>query len=433
MKTAAIIAEYNPFHNGHRYQIEETRRATGADFILVIMSGDFVQRGAPALCNKYIRTRMALLNGADVVIELPALYAVSSAEYFAQGAVTLLNRLGVIDYLSFGSESGNLPLIKDIADLLLSDSPEYRDLLHSFLKKGLSYPAARWQAVSILLFSGEKNASSVFCMELLANPNNILGLEYCKALTASQSTIQPFTVKRAGSGYHDPVLQQDAHSFSSASAIRHAICRFGSASAACHGDNAEPEYKNQVPSSVYQLLEKNQVLSHPITSNDFSAMLHYKLLTKAETGFHDFLDCSTDLSDKICKQLPHFTSFTDFCSLLKSKDITYTRISRILLHILLDLKQQDSFRQPMAKRTLALPYARLLGFKKAASPLLSAMKKNSSVPMISKLADASLLLTEKEYFLLQTDIRCAQIYEAARYHLTGESPVNEFRQSPIVI
>lgn len=433
MKTAAIIAEYNPFHNGHRYQIEETRRATGADFILVVMSGDFVQRGAPALCNKYIRTHMALLNGADVVIELPVLYAVSSAEYFAQGAVTLLNRLGVIDYLSFGSESGNLPLLKGIADLLLSDSPEYRDLLHSFLKKGLSYPAARWQAVSLMLFSGEKTASSACCMELLASPNNILGLEYCKALTASKSTIQPFTVKRAGSGYHDPVLQQDAHSFSSASAIRHAICRSGSASSICHADNAGPEFKNQVPSSVYHLLEKNQVLSHPLTADDFSAMLHYKLLTQAETGFHGFLDCSTDLSDKICKQLPHFTSFTDFCSLLKSKDITYTRISRILLHILLDLKKQDSFRQPMAKRTLALPYARLLGFKKTASPLLSAIKKNSSVPMISKLADASSLLTEKDYFLLQTDIRCAHIYEAARYHLTGASPVNEFRQSPIIL
>lgn len=433
MKTAAIIAEYNPFHNGHRYQIEETRRATGADFILVVMSGDFVQRGAPALCNKYIRTHMALLNGADVVIELPALYASSSAEYFAQGAVTLLNRLGVIDYLSFGSESGNLPLIKSIADLLLSDSPEYRDLLHSFLKKGLSYPAARWQAVSLLLFSGEKTATAACCMELLISPNNLLGLEYCKALAAAKSTIQPFTVKRAGSGYHDPVLQQDTHTFSSASAIRHAICHFGSASATCHAGSAEPEYKNQMPSSVYQLLEKNQVLSHPITSNDFSAMLHYKLLIQAEAGFQDIFDCTGDLSDKICKRLPLFTSFTDFCSLLKSKDITYTRISRILLHILLDLKKQDIFRLPMTERALSLPYARLLGFKKTASPLLSAMKKNSAVPMISKLADAPSRLSEKDYLLLQTDIRCAHIYEAAKYHLTGLAPVNEFRQSPIVL
>ena len=148
MKTAAIIAEYNPFHNGHQYQIEETRRRTEADFILVLMSGDFVQRGAPALCNKYIRTKMALLGGADLVIELPCLYALSSAEFFAGGAVALLNQLNVVDILSFGSESGNLSLFEKCTDAVIRHDDEITPFIQKKLKCGIPFPAARAQAVS---------------------------------------------------------------------------------------------------------------------------------------------------------------------------------------------------------------------------------------------------------------------------------------------
>lgn len=418
MKTAAIIAEYNPFHNGHLYQIEETKRRTGADYILILMSGDFVQRGAPALCNKYIRTEAALLNGADAVIELPALYAVSSAEYFAQGSIALLNRLNIVNVLSFGSEADDIALLNQCARLLLEEPNAYRSVLLSGLGEGLSYPLARQKALNSMGVSEEISG-------LLSGPNNILGLEYCKALMASHSRIAPFTLKRAGSGYHEASLQTGSSPLSSATAIRNAID--------FSGKSCNRELMRHLPQGVYELLEKNQVLSHPVRSNDFSSLLHYRLLTMQEEGYASYLDCSSDFSDKIRKNLPSFNSYTDFCSLLKSKNLTYTRISRILLHILLSIKTPASYCIPTAGRCLPVFYARLLGFRKASSPLLSEIKKNSSIPLLSKLADADSLLSEEGRQLLHTDIRCSDIYEAQRFHLTGIPALNEFRQSPVIL
>ena len=231
MKTAAIIAEYNPFHEGHRYQIEETRKITGADYILVIMSGDFVQRGAPAIFNKYRRTKEALLGGADAVIELPSLYAVSSAEFFAGGGVTLLNQLGMVDYLSFGSESGDIDQIRYCANLLIDVPPSYQNALSLFLKQGLSYPAARNKAVLKTVCPPVSDQSftdiSAFSVEeinaLFSSPNNILAVEYCKALHALKSSVKPVTVKRQGAGYHEDSLSDDPMIFNSASAIRKAM------------------------------------------------------------------------------------------------------------------------------------------------------------------------------------------------------------------
>ena len=414
MKTAAIIAEYNPFHNGHRYQIEQTKKLTGADCILVVMSGDFVQRGAPALCNKYIRAEMALLNGADAVLELPALYAVSSAEYFAQGSVCLLNSLGAVDILSFGSESGDISLIRSLAKELISHSASYDAEIRRLLKEGLSFPAARQKAAASLCSSEA----------LMKEPNNILGLEYCKALYASESTIAPFTLKRAGSGYHNPSLPSllEEAPFCSASAVRDALTKNRGAKLASH-----------VPESVYNLLKKQQLFKNHMRADDFSALLHYKLISEKESGFDGYLDCSPDISEKICKNLGSFTTFSDFCGLLKSKDLTYTRISRILLHILLGLTVPECFLPAFTERLLPVSYARLLGFRRDCAPLLSHIKKNSSIPLISKLADAPALLDKEALSLLRFDIRCSDIYEAVYFHKTGEAPLNEYRQSPIIL
>ena len=305
MKTAAVIAEYNPFHTGHRYQIEQTRRLTGADYVLAVMSGDFVQRGAPAIYNKYIRTRMALLEGADAVIELPVLYALSSAEFFAQGGVRLLDRLGTVDFLSFGSEEGELSPILFCADLILSSPSGYQDSLSCLLRQGLSFPAARSRAILALCRPADREAAG----RVLTAPNNILALEYCKSLLAQKSRIRPITLKRQGNSYHDTALNSDSSGFSSASAIRNAIERGLS--------GVEENYPG-----------------HFLTADDFSALLHYRLLMEQEDGFCQYLDCSREISDKIIKNITRFTSFTDFCSLLKSKDVTYTRNSRNQKHIL---------------------------------------------------------------------------------------------------
>lgn len=416
MKTAAIIAEYNPFHNGHKYLIEETRRLTGADFVLVIMSGNFVQRGAPAIFNKYIRTRMALCGGADAVIELPSLYAVSSAEFFAGGGITLLNQLGMIDFLSFGSECGDIELIKNCAALLSLETPEYHCALQAFLRQGLSFPAARNKAVlRSLPVSGLSSdcKDTAFLSEetvntLFASPNNILALEYCKALLVSDSNITPVTIKRQGDSYHETMLNTDASVFSSASAIRIAI------------EHCNEAVTGNFPSCF-------------LTCDDFSALLHYKLLLEQEHGFSEYLDCSCGLSDKIIKNLPAFTNFTDFCSLLKSKDITYTRISRVLIHILLGITVPDSCSQPLTDRKPDVPYARLLGFRKDSAALLSSIKRNSSIPLISKLADASSLLDSHALSMLKQDILAGNIYETAYYNKYKKGPLNEYKQSPVIL
>lgn len=459
MKTAAIIAEYNPFHNGHHYQIEKTRDETGADFILVLMSGDFVQRGAPAFADKYTRTRLALTGGADVVIELPALYALSSAEYFAQGAVCLLERLNSADFLSFGSESGNLALFETCARILVENQAQISRNTTLGLKKGLSFPAARAEAFAELLplslsgdglpdegFSGAlgPRAASPQALSalrsnpakalsdvrsLLSSPNNILGLEYCKALLAAGSRIRPFTLKRKGCGYHDTTLAlpgnasssqpEDSSRFASASALRNALSQ---SPFACQGF---------VPDAVYELLASLQS-SSIVTQEDFSGLLHYKLLSEQDRGFADYLDCTPSLSDKIRRRLPLYTGFGDFCQLLKSRELTYTRVSRVLMHILLNIRTPDSFQADFATRSLPTPCARLLGFRKSASPLLSSLRKNSSIPLISRLADARRLLSGDAMHMLMQDIHCAEVYESVRRD--PRTPMrNEWKQSPIVL
>lgn len=413
MKTAAVIAEYNPFHAGHKYQIEETRRLTGADYILAVMSGDFVQRGAPAIYNKYIRTGMALSGGADAVIELPVLYAVSSAEYFAGGSITLLNRLGVTDYLSFGSECGDIELIQNCSRLLFSNSSAYNNTLSSFIRQGYSFPAARNKAVLQAVSSSGKNHMENDINTLFASPNNILALEYCKTLLATNSSIVPVTVRRQGDPYHETVVNKDPSVFSSASAIRNVIEQN-------HGPENTAVSSENLPSCF-------------LTCNDFSLLLHYKLLTQAGRGFTGYLDCTQDLSDKIVKNLPAFTDFTGFCSLLKSKDITYSRISRVLTHILLDITAPDSFKDPLAARNLPVPYARLLGFKKASSDLLAAIKKNSSIPLISKLADASSLMNNAAFMQMKQDIMAGNIYESVFSNKYKKEMLNEYRQSPVIL
>lgn len=417
MKIAAVIAEYNPFHNGHHYHLAKTRQLTGADYILVIMSGDFVQRGAPALCNKYLRTKMALLNGADAVLELPSLYALSSAEFFAQGAVSLLNQLGAVDFLSFGSESGELSSLLSLSRSLLSESAPFKETLSAALKSGLSFPAARADALT----SAPSLASAENLQNIPDSPNDILGMEYCKALLASGSAIKPFTLQRKGAGYHNDLLTSHTEEFSSASAIRKAILSEGILP------------KEQLPEASLKLLSENHVLSAPMDADDFSSLLHYRLLSEREQGFSRYLDCSPNLSDKICKHLSNYRSFTDFCMLLKSKDITYTRCSRMLMHILLNITWQESYRTPFAQRNLLLPYGRLLGFRKDAAPLLSALKKHSSIPLISKLADAEKQLAPEAFALLKQDIFCSDIYEAVHFAKTKELPLNEYRQSPVIL
>lgn len=410
MKVNGIIAEYNPFHNGHNYQLTESLRCTKAQYTVVVMSGSFVQRGAPAMVNKFKRAEMALLNGADLVLELPAIYATASAEYFATGAVALLDRLGVVTNLCFGSECGNAQLMRQIAEILLEEPKPFTKSLKQYLRQGLSYPNARTEAL-IQNYPFLNQYKYVF-----SSPNNILGIEYIKAILKSESSLEPVTVLRTGAGYHSRLPEDDQ---CSALAIRQAI--YAGADATF--------LKSSMPANAAAVLTEQLASIGPVHSNDFSDILYYKLIMEKSSGYEKYLDVSSDLSDRIRSRLDDYKGFDSFCDLLKTKEMTYTRISRCLLHIMLNIKKSD---MEKAKDMGIAPYARVLGFKKSSATLLTKIKEQSSIPLVTKLADAEELLDKAAYDMLRQDIRISQIYNGIIAHRNDSSPANEI-STPLVI
>lgn len=412
MNVAGIIAEYNPFHNGHLYHLTEAKKAANADYLIVVMSGNFTQRGIPALISKYERTKHALLAGADLVLELPMPYAISSAEYFALGSCALFRKLGVVNSLCFGMEQCDLETLSALAHIISDEPPKYQELLKQLLSTGLSFPKAQQEALSAYL-------PGLDC-SLLSTPNNRLGLEYLKALKKLDSSIHPFPIKRIGKGYDDTELSTDGLSeFSSASAIRNSVISSHDLSTIA----------NHVPEFVWSDLESLLNDKKFLLSKDLDLLLHYKLLQQDANTLQTYMDVNEDLANKILNHLPSYTGFDDFCLSLKSKDLTYTRISRLLLHILLDLKKRD---MKLLEELQHAPYGRILGFRKDSAALLHAIKENSSLPLISKLADASKILSPEAFQILEKEITSAHIYEAILSQKAGCAPVNEYTQ-PIIL
>lgn len=388
MKTVGIIAEYNPFHNGHLYQLKKAKEITGADFAVVVMSGDFTQRGTPAVFDKYTRCRLSLLAGADLCIELPVVFATASAELFAKGAVSLLSALGV-DALCFGSECGEIAPLQKIASLLFAEPPAYKEAMNKALKEGLSFPSARALAVRECAHAGSLSG-------VLGSPNNILGIEYLKALLALEKSGQhapvPYTIKREGDGYLSHTLSEE--SFCSAMALRKGIAE------------ENPDLLRYVPESIRQEFADTCQTKSALCADDFSGMLFYKLLSEKDTGYDAYLDVSSDLSDKIRKNLASFTTFSAFCeNSLKSKDITLTRVYRSLLHILLSIKKEDL--------PAAAPYARILGFREASIEVFGCLSREN-IPLLSRLKDASSFLSPEALSCLSKDIFAAHLYEHVR-------------------
>lgn len=410
MKVNGIIAEYNPFHNGHKYQLSESLRCTKAQYTVVVMSGSFVQRGAPAMVNKFKRAEMALLNGADLVLELPAIYATASAEFFATGAVALLDRLGVVTNLCFGSECGDAQLLRQIAEILLDEPKAFTKSLKQYLREGLSYPNARTEAL-IQNYPFLNQYKNVF-----SSPNNILGIEYIKAILKNESSLEPVTILRTGAGYHSRLPEDDQ---CSALAIRQAL----------YAGTDTAFLKNNMPSNAAAILTEQLSAIGPIRSDDFSDILYYKLITEKASGFEKYLDVSSDLSDRILSRLDNYKGFDSFCDLLKTKEMTYTRISRCLLHIMLNIKKTD---MEKSKDIGIAPYARVLGFKKSSSTLLTKIKERSNIPLVTKLADAEELLDKAAYDMLRQDIRISQIYNGIAARRADSSPANEI-STPLII
>ena len=419
MKIAGIIAEYNPFHTGHAYHIQKTRELTGADYIVVVMSGDFVQRGAPALMEKHLRAEMALLGSADLILEMPVQTATASAEGFAAGGVSLLDGLGVVDELCFGSECGDTEILMDVAEILVKEPSEYRNLLQQNLRAGMSFPAARSSA--LIGYIQEKIASGLNTLGtssehielVLSSPNNILGIEYCKALLRLNSRIIPHALLRKGSGYHDTdfSLLSD-EKFPSASGIRNLMKKSEKA-----GQSAD--FSRLIPSAsvsgFLDSLEKGAWLS----DSALDLPLHYKLLLESEETLKMYPELSDALIRRILKSRNQYEGFSQFADLLKTRDITRSAICRSLVRIFLDQKTTAPGH---------IPYARVLGFQKNSASLLSQIKKNSPIPLITKAADASAILDETALRLFNETCAASNLYEMLLCHKTGQPFIHEMKK-----
>ncbi|MGN0315157.1 MAG: nucleotidyltransferase family protein [Fusicatenibacter sp.] len=414
MIVTAVIAEYNPFHNGHAWQLLKARELTGADYLIVLMSGDFVQRGTPALLDKHVRAKMAILGGADLVLELPCMFSTGSAQYFSRGAVSLLDALSCVDFLCFGSECGEISPFLILSDILCKEPSDYQEVLQQLLRRGYSFPSARNKALVEYCTKNPKHLQGMTPGELndfLQWPNNILGLEYCQALLACHSAIQPVTISRQGSSYHEDQLPGDGQIFPSATAIRTAI-----------RSRSDPELLHAgIPKKSYPLLANALEANALLFEDDFNLLLAAKLLTETPKSLSSYFDITEDLANRIYRHKNEFTGIRQFTALLKTRELTYSRISRGLLHILLNLREV----QPPS-------YERVLGFQKTAGPLLSSITKNSTLPLITKPALAQEYLSEAAFSAFAQDIFAANLYETVRSQKNGTPFLHEY-QKPLVL
>ena len=400
MKIVGLIAEYNPFHNGHLYHIERAKEITGADSAIVVMSGNYVQRGAPAIMPKHLRAEVALEAGADIIFELPVCYACASAEYFAAGAVSLFEQLNCVDSVCFGSECGDYGLLERIARVAADEPEEYRILLSEGLKKGMSFPRARQAALTEYLRDDSLDI-------VLEQPNNILGIEYIKALYQKKSAIR----KLLSYASHSVSMEQEGM-FDEPS-MSEALTRL----------------EDMVPPSCIRTLEDTHRSRYPIYANDFSLPLKYQLLKETYTSLAEYLDISEDLANRILNHTNDFVTFDQFCDLLKTRDVTYSRLSRSLLHILLGIKKKDllTFREEGCCQ-----YARILGFRKDAKRLLSYIKKHSDVPLITKLTQID-GLTPPGLAMLKQDVFASNLYESVITNKFKMPFVNEYQHQILKI
>lgn len=410
MSVTAIIAEYNPMHKGHEYLIDRARQITGADYVLVVMSGDFVQRGAPAVMNKYMRTETALLGGADLVIELPAYYSLASAEYFAKGAVSLIDSLNVADSICFGVECDDMKLLYELAEIPVFYKEEYDSYVSKFTSEGASFAKADAMAICEIIGNMDDESDNYALSysideleQILSSPNNTLAISYIKALVSLDSPIKAYGVKRLNSEYHDESLGA-----LSSSAVRKELI-----------DGNFAPLKDQLSDEIYDYLSTYLDTTYPINIDDYSDILVYKLMDiiygsgnniKASgiLKLTEFLDVSESLAARIINCLNDFESFSQFTALLKTKDTTYSRISRALMHIVLNIKKSN-FNKYIANNYSL--YARILGFNESSSGILSLLKQNSTIPVISKLADAEKNIgDELTMKLLNENTYTAEIY-----------------------
>jgi len=355
-RVLGIIAEYDPFHRGHLYHLKESKRVTGADRTVCVMSGEFTQRGDPAWHNKYLRAEAAIRNGVDLVVELPFVYACNNAEYFAKGAVDILDGLGCVDVLSFGSESGDMSGLMNVAGTLATGSPELNSHIRAGMSSGLSYPKARSLAVTEILGQGAAH--------VLSSPNNILGAEYLRRLISRGSKIEAVTVKRFAC---DEDGVSESEKVAGATAIRAMLSV---------GENVE-DYITQETAAVISEYKTRGDFTHAEPAVLLSLLL-YAIATKERGELAEIFSASEGLENRLADAAGRAENFAELIRCMKTKRYTETRIKRLISHTVVGLTKAD-----MAAAEAGGLYARVLAFGEGGASLLRKIRSTSLIPIIT--------------------------------------------------
>ena len=398
MKIAGIIAEYNPFHNGHQYQIHQTRRVTGADAVVCIMSGHFVQRGDCAAADKWTRAHAALLGGADLVLELPVYYSLAVAQLFAFGAVCTLDALGCVDFLSFGTEASDLSVLSFLAEKLACEPDKIEQEVQKYLDGYTGYPAARQKAI-VSLYGVDAT--------ILETPNNMLALEYLRQLFLQKSVLKPVGIQRLKAAYHDITI---ASEIASASAIRNALE---------HGDSIQ----NTVPANVYTLYEQMRSSGiFPVFTKQFDQMLLSALRRSKPEDLSGILDMPHGFENRILELANKAGTIEELVELCKVRQYTRARIQRLLFAALIGIPDMGYAVPPS--------YVRVLGMNPIGRTVLSKMRETCRLPIITKTASFPAKDTNP---LFRLDCRSTDLYNLAYSRPEHRGGGKDFTTSPIIL
>lgn len=387
-RVLGIIAEYNPFHNGHLYHIKESIEQCGANYVVCVISGNFVQRGNTSIIDKWTKTKMALCNGADLVIELPTVYSTSSAENFAEGAIKILDSLGIVDTISFGMEAKDIATLNNIANVLYQEPKEYVTMLNHELSKGISFPKARENALMMYLNDIKRYAN------VLTGANNILAIEYLKTLKKLKSQLMPIGVQRQKVLYHDEMIVDD---FASATAIRKMIAT-----------RQFDDIRKVIPRTSYILLAQELKKGHYVLDlSNFQKEILYILRKMTVQEIKELPDVTEGLENAIKNAADSCNNIIDLVNMIKSKRYTQTRIQRILVYALLGINKKM---MEASKKTV--PYTRILGYtekgKRLISEIMQRNPKLNLVTSVKKFLDENKSKNLKD--MLQTDIYATNVY-----------------------
>lgn len=416
MKTALIVAEFNPYHNGHKYIAKKARELTGADFVIALMSGDFVQRGAPAIVDRYTRAKMALSAGIDLVIAFPTRYAACSAEEYAGHALRIADSIGCVDFLFFGSECGDVNRLIEAAQVLAFEPDDYKKCLREYLKQGISFPSAR--ALALPQYE-----------DLLSKPNNILGIEYIKAILRGNYNIQPKTCMRVGVSHGSTGLSEN---YASATAIREVLLSQDISA------RSVDKLSACMPGEAYTLLKAEYENNRLVYENDLTYMLVSALWEARSAGdLTKYLSVSETFANAAWASKEKCLSFTDYAMMLKNRSLTYTHVCRALLHIALRIEKNSSDFTPASGTVTAKnsypDFAHILGMRKEAGLLVSRMTEISRIPLIMRPARELKNLDGAARSLFDEEMRLSNLYNILVSRRSGQNIQNEMSRRLITV